>query len=424
MIRVACDVSFAAPLPGRQEVVTGVGRVIKELLLRLQQIPDLEVKAVGSFGGDWNPVSTSIQAQRWAARLTPRASSMPAYRSRLGLSRLLGPLQVGMESRRHSRSLGLRLLRRLLRLDAASGLNGGGLDVFHATFLPPPDDLPSALPRVVFIHDVYPARFPQHCGASACGTLDTIIRRLDASRDYVICNSEFTQRDFCELAQFPAERVTVAPLAAAAAFSPVLDPARIESLREKYQLGTAPYLLSVANPQPRKNLITAIHAMRILAEALPDWDGRLVLAGNAKAGWGSEEIDALLESTPKLAARIQRIGPADEADLPALYSGALAFVFPSTYEGFGLPVLEAMGCGVPVVCSNTTSLPEVAGSAALMVDPLDAAGFAEALQRLIQQPELRARLATAGRERAASFTWSRTAEKVAEAFRLAARPSR
>ncbi len=423
MIRVGFDVSFAAPRPGATSVVTGVGRVIERVLVNLRKLPDLDVRAVGCFQGDWNPVATSIMAERWTSSVIsdPRAA-MPAYRSRTGLLSLLAPVQLYLESKGRETvatvplDLCAKLLRRVVRSDAKMSLNTKTIDVFCATFLPPPAHIPAAIPRVVFIYDVYPARFPKDCGESVFGTLQSTIDGLDFDHDVVVAISQFTKDDFCALTRFPAERVVVAHLAADDSFRPVSNSTSIARVRALYDLGDAPYVLSVANPQPRKNLPAVIQAFEQVTRHLPDWKGKLVLAGNSQGGWGTEAINAEING---VADRILRIGPVSEKDLPILYSGALAFVFPSKFEGFGLPVLEAMQCGTPVICSNTTSLPEVVGDAALQVDPNDVTAIAKALQRLICSREHRDHLSKLGVEQAAAFSWVNTAIKVREAIRLA-----
>jgi len=176
---------------------------------------------------------------------------------------------------------------------------------------------------------------------------------------------------------------------------------------------TGPYLLTVGTLQPRKNVEGVVQAFEALAR-----DGaphQLVVAG--ARGWRDEALAAKLRRSPA-AARVRATGHVDDATLVALYRGAAAFVFPSRGEGFGLPPLEAMACGAPVVCSDRTSLPEVVGDAALLVDPDDAAAVAAALREALEPAradELRAR----GFARAAQFTWERCAEATVAAYRRA-----
>ncbi|EMI56488.1 glycosyltransferase family 4 protein [Rhodopirellula sallentina] len=427
MIRVGFDVSFAAPKPGRTAAVTGVGRVIESVLVNLREIPDLDVKAVGAFDGDWNPVSTSIMAQRWTSKaVSASRSSIPAYRSRMGFSKVLAPLQIGLESRSNLAarfnpwSLPAKLLRRFVRCDLEAALDHRTIDVFCSTFLPPPAIIPATIPRVVMIHDIYPARHPAECGPAATGLLNTICNQLNIFRDVVVTVSEYTKSDFCDYTQFPPSRVVVAPLAAADNFRPVDAPHAIGTLRSSYGLGNAPYILSVANAQPRKNLPAVIQAFAAVANRLPSWNGNLVLAGNSGTDWGTSHIEAELSKHPAIQRRTLRIGPVADSHLPTLYSEALAFVFPSLFEGFGLPVLEAMQCGTPVVCSSTTSLPEVVQDAAIQVPPQNVEEIANAVSRIISDRSLAQSMTDAGRTRATCFGWEKTVSQVAAAIRFAA----
>ena len=129
-------------------------------------------------------------------------------------------------------------------------------------------------------------------------------------------------------------------------------------------MGGEPFLLSVSNPQPRKNIPLLIRSFYIALRRLPSWEGNLVLVGDPKAGWGVEVIQEEIDKEPELAKRVIRAGAVSDEDLGPLYNACEVFLFPSTFEGFGLPVLEAMQCGAPVICSNSSSLPEVAGDAA------------------------------------------------------------
>jgi glycosyltransferase involved in cell wall biosynthesis len=418
LIRVSMDVSFAAGTVNKPAPVTGVGRVIKELFTHLIQFQDLDLKAVGCFGNDWNPVATSYLAERWANKIEPGGHCMPAYRSITGASRRLAAWQVKREgaSGQHQ-SLARRAIRRVIRMDARPNIDHSNTDVFFATFAPPPQSLSESVPRVAIVYDMYPARFPELCGSTVCGNLEKLIESISPVRDVVVAISEFSKSDFCQLTGFPSDRVFVCHLAADTKFRPVVDPAESNRVREKYRLGQGPYLLSVANPQPRKNLVMAIKAFVLAAERLPEWDGVLVLAGNPNAGWGSASIQSAIADNPLIANRIVWLTDVSDDDLPVLYSGATAFLFPSTFEGFGLPVLEAMQCGTPVICSNATSLPEVGGNSVVYCDPMNVDEFTNAIIGVHEDPNKRKLLQDAGLAQATKFCWSKTADSVAQALR-------
>jgi glycosyltransferase involved in cell wall biosynthesis len=189
----------------------------------------------------------------------------------------------------------------------------------------------------------------------------------------------------------------------------VSDPAAIERVRQRYGISER-YILYLGTLQPRKNLTRLIEAFAEISETAA-WPCQLVLAG--KRGWMHEPI-VLRAQELALEKRVVFPGFVEDADLPALYSGADLFVMPSLYEGFCLPVLEAMACEVPVACSNLSSLPEVAGDAALSFDPRDVEGMAATIARGLGDAELRATLVARGRERVRQFTWERCAQKVLE----------
>jgi glycosyltransferase involved in cell wall biosynthesis len=207
--------------------------------------------------------------------------------------------------------------------------------------------------------------------------------------------------------------VSVTPLAAAAHFSPVEDESRVKRVRELYKL-KGDYILAVGSIQPRKNLPLLIAAYADLRRARPQANlPQLALVGK-KAWLYAETLRAIDESG--LRDLTVLTGYVAEADLPALYTGALCFVYPSYFEGFGLPPLEAMQCGAPVIAGNRTSLPEVVHDAGLLFDPFDKEALKGALARMIDDANLRARLRVKGRERASHFSWRETARLTLQAY--------
>ena len=188
------------------------------------------------------------------------------------------------------------------------------------------------------------------------------------------------------------------------------DEAARQAARDRYGIGPGRFLLYVGTLQPRKNLLRLLEAWAGLAGE-PEFKAlQLVLAG--KPGWLSQPIlDRAAQLQEKFPGRLILPGFLAEADLPLLLSAAQAFVFPSLYEGFGMPVLEALACGCPVVCSNSSSLPEVAGGAALYHHPLDTLSLQTQLRRLLTQPGLRQELIQKGLEQAALFSWDTAAQK-------------
>jgi glycosyltransferase involved in cell wall biosynthesis len=215
--------------------------------------------------------------------------------------------------------------------------------------------------------------------------------------------SAATRDDLVATLDVPAAKVSVVHHGV----RPVACLADSERRDRRERLGiTQPYVLFVGTVQPRKNLQRLIRAFaHVVAAGLPH---RLVIVG--RMGWLTEPIRAEVVALD-LTDRIHFAGYVPDDDLPALYCGADAFAFPSLYEGFGMPVLEALACGVPVVASDTTSLPEIVGDAGVLIDPLDEAAIGDALVRVLADASLRARLAVAGPERAAHFSWERCARE-------------
>jgi glycosyltransferase involved in cell wall biosynthesis len=414
-------------------MLTGIGRVIEEHLARVRKNPSLDVKVVGAFADDWNPVVTSIATERWSAlSCVPPIASLRTFRSKSAVGKALADLLYRLEERANQSAPGSGIGRRMLLLATALvrrivhacvkvGLGPEEVDLFHAPFRAPPEWLHPSIPRVVTIHDVIPIRHAEEIGPDATGMLKTVLAALNPARDVVVAVSQFTKDDFCELSGFPPGRVVVAHLSAGPIFRPVQDRAVIARVRSRWGLENAPFLLSVANPQPRKNIPLVIRAFFGAASQLPSWTGKLVLVGNPRAGRAAETTDQEIAKRPELASRIVRASGVPDEDLACLYSECEAFLFPSTYEGFGLPVLEALQCGAPVICSNRSSLPEVAGEAAILVDPNDETAVTQAIVDLVSNPGRREELKKLSVQQATKFSWERSAECVAQAYMLALR---
>jgi len=285
------------------------------------------------------------------------------------------------------------------------------VDLFHGTVNALPPMLAGR--SIVTIHDLAFLRWPEQITVRRHRYLSRAVASAARRANGIIAVSDATKRDIVEQLQVDPDRVAVTPLGVDERFTPASSD-RIAEVRARYDL-QEPFVLFVGTLEPRKNLPALLRAFARIQHDIPH---RLALAG--AIGWRSQEFQDAVEAA-KLGDRLRLIGFVDERDLPALYSAADLFAFPSLYEGFGLPVLEAMACGTPVVTGNVSSLPEVAGDAALLVDPHDDAALGKAMLRaLTDQPE-RARLTAAGFERAAHFTWRATARSTVAAYRDAVR---
>jgi glycosyltransferase involved in cell wall biosynthesis len=304
------------------------------------------------------------------------------------------------------------LVRIPLTLSAA--LRRNPVDVLHVQFTAPPM---SPCPFVVSIHDLSFEHLPQTFKRRSRIQLRLTVRNSARRAAHILALSESARQDIIETYGILPERVTMIPLAAPAHFAPVTDAKDLQRVRHTYGID-GDYILSVGSIQPRKNLTRLVRSFASLRRErtgvkLP----KLVLVG--KQGWLYDEtLRAIKESG--IGNEILLTGYVPEADLPALYSGAICFVYASYFEGFGLPPLEAMKCGTPVIVGNQTSLPEVVGDAGLLVDPFDEAEIMSALAQLIDNPDLRDKLRRKGLKRADKFSWHDTARRTLEVYKQVA----
>lgn len=280
----------------------------------------------------------------------------------------------------------------------------------------PAHSLPPILPRasVATVHDLGYLHFPgEHPPATRL--LRRLSNRWSARRaTQVVAISGATRDDLVRHDGVPTERITVVHHGKAPWFQPVQDRDQLAAVQARYDLDR-PYFIFVGTLQPRKNLERLLAAFDQLAVTHP----KPLLALVGGIGWQTERLRHALAGI-RARDRVRLLGYVPDDELPALYSGSLALAFPSLYEGFGLPALEAMACGAPVLTSSTSSLPEVVGQAGLLVDPLSTEAIAAGLGRLADDPELRRTLGERGRLRASLFTWEHAAHQTLAVLRAAA----
>ena len=272
----------------------------------------------------------------------------------------------------------------------------------------PAHSLPLLFPgrAAVTVHDLGYLQFPEAHPAAGRRYLRWSTRWSARRATVVIADSEATRRDLVAHDHIDPAKIVVVYPGYDESLRPVRDAATLAAVRQRYGI-EGDYLMTLGTLQPRKNLLRLIDAWVELGRPLP-----LVLAG--KLGWLSEPI-----VTRAREAGVCLPGFVADEDKAALLSGARAFLFPSLYEGFGFPVLEAMACGVPVLCSNTSSLPEVAGDAALLVDPLDTQAIAAGIGQLLNDEPLRQELVQRGFENLQRFSWEQCAREVLQALEAA-----
>lgn len=281
-----------------------------------------------------------------------------------------------------------------------------GLSLVHLQYLAP---LFLSCPYVTAIHDVVwramPETFPRLHRAVMNAQMPRTARR--AAR--VICGTESAAGDIEKYLPVCREKICVTPYSIDPRYYTPVTATQIEDVCRKYELGDVPYVLSVGVLQPRKNLPRLIEAFDRCLQSHPDWSHQLVIVG--KKGWGEEQ-----SAIPNPKSKIVTTGYVADEDLPALYAGAACFAYPSLYEGFGLPIIEAMACGAPVLTSHNGAMSEVAGGAVQLVDPLSVESIAQGLAAVLGAPERAHRLQELGRARAGQFSIERQAQATLDVY--------
>jgi glycosyltransferase involved in cell wall biosynthesis len=308
----------------------------------------------------------------------------------------------------------------------------GPCDLYHATdFVLPP--LRRGTPSVLTVHDLSFERDPASASPRLIPFLKRVVPMSARIATHIVADSHATAHDLVELYGIPDAKITTIHCGVESRFMPYDGTQFLERRRaavlKRYGIGDTPYILTVGTMQRRKNHLRLVQAfgrlverqsVRLIADArthgCADARPALVIAGGK--GWLYDEVREEVHALG-LQERVKFIGFVDDGDLPHLYRAAVAFAFPSIYEGFGLPPLEAMASGVPVVTSNVSSLPEVVGDAALQVDPFDVEGLAAALERALCDESWRAEAISRGLARAQRFSWSGAAERLLSVYERA-----
>jgi glycosyltransferase involved in cell wall biosynthesis len=288
-------------------------------------------------------------------------------------------------------------------------------DVFHSPCAPLPPRRRRAPPRLLTIYDVVHPRYAALYDAHRVQSVATCLGSLKPG-DRLITTSLATRDDMVEMGIAGADRISVVPLAAhPELFFPCADVARQDAVRTRLGIPPGPYLLSVGLLDVRKNLGAAVEAFTRLVRQEGYRDLSLVVVG--QGGSGTAGVERAVADARAQGARVVMAGFVPDVELAPLYSGALGFVFPSLHEGFGIPPLEAMQCGAPVIASNRSSIPEVVGDAALVVDPQDVDALSHAMYRLYHDGALREDLRARSLARAALFSWDRTVAETLAVYR-------
>ena len=324
-----------------------------------------------------------------------------------------------------------RLLRRVFETNFIPVLISDldKIDIYHSPY----HEIPKIIKQVqhikqfLTVHDIIPILHPEWFGLRKNLTVSDFDKEFNLLKalksldriTWIICPSYSTKDNLCDYLhnKIDIQKIFVIPWAASALFYPCQDSQIITLMRQKYGIPEGPYILSLSTLEPRKNIDHVIRcfAQLVEQESLPDLS--LVLAGSL--GWNYEPIFHEIAKFNKLRNRIIFTEYVADADMAPLYSDALAFVYPSFYEGFGLPPLEAMQCGTPVITSNTSSLPEVVGDAGIMLDPFDRDELCQSILAIYNDAALQKELSTKSAEQAQRFSWERCAQQTVAAYRKA-----
>jgi alpha-1,3-rhamnosyl/mannosyltransferase len=268
------------------------------------------------------------------------------------------------------------------------------------------------LPTIITVHDLSWIKFPEVHPAARVREMNLFFERGIKRASHIITDAEFIRREFIEQYDYPADCVTAIPLGVDKSFTPFCQEETRETLA-KLELKHGNYILAVGTLEPRKNLVVAIDAFLLLPKELRQ-QYPLVIVGSK--GWLLSGLEKKIASLIK-SGEIKLLGYVHQDELPQVIAGSLTLVFPSIYEGFGLPPLEAMACGVPVIASNNSSIPEVVGDTGILLYSNDTQGFADAMLSLIENPALRAILSKKALERSKKFTWEQCALSTLEVYK-------
>lgn len=374
-MRIGIDYTSAARQGG------GIGRYTRELVTALLTSPAAQEHTFALLAG------TAGLGEKWQIE-----------RSRL--TSLAGPERLLLRSVPLTDDWMARIWHRLRIPFPANALTGRINLFFAPDFLLPP--LASSVPAWAMIHDLSFVRHPETFPPQLRDYLTETVPRSVQRADHILTNSEWTRNDVMELLNLPSDRVTALYLGISPHFVPEATPEERQVLARRYGLSLRPYVLAVGTVQPRKNHRGLIAAVELLREQM---EVELIIAGGK--GWLGEPVLEAARERPW----VRMLGFTPDEDLPALYRQAAVLAFPSIYEGFGFPPLEAMACGTPVVASNSSSMPETIGDAGILINPLDTDALADALHTVLTNPSLRESLRVKGLARAAAFTWARTASE-------------
>lgn len=372
----------AVPMAG---LLTGIARHLRNLYMEMEKIDDIEVVYLLR-----NQIHKSMPAMADTTKWQHRTDQ---------LRKLPPPVLFGLRA--------LEWYKYEYGLNKVAAKPGARIDLHHETGFTPAKFTKG--PCVFSMYDLVLRRFKKTQPAERVMLFEYFISKRLVHADHILASCEFVRQEIIEEFKINPNKVSAVPLAADPVFSPS-RPGRVKDVRRALGLPND-YLLFVSALEPRKNIDLLVKALEVA-----NTDISLVLVG--WQGWGEKPWLEKVNNKG-LKNRFFFTGHLPDRDLKAVYSGATALIYPSIYEGFGLPILEAMACRCPVVCSNAASMPEVAGDAAILIDPFDADDLARAIDLIVHDPLVRHDLIEKGQQHAARFTWQKTAQKTVDVFKKA-----
>ena len=417
--KVILDIAFLGHAHVARTARRGVERVVGHLFDGLLSADEcaLSFVATAHLAGAYDFLQArGLNAN---ARLHFNPAQLPRSRAGLKIARAVKQTQA-------DRSPLARLRRRLQSsvagyyLRQESSLSPAWLDaaeIYHSPHTPFPPAV-QAHPRIkkfLTLHDFIPLKNPEYYSSNTRPFMANVLACL-TPQNFAFCVSEATRNDTLNFSRIPPEHVFVTPLAAdQSIFYPVTDAAKITTARVRCGIPAGPYFLALSAPDPHKNFPHLIRCFGALVESGELTDTRLVIVGTNPES--NPAVRAALAQFPRAKPHIILAGYVPDAELAAVYSGATAFLFPSLAEGFGIPPLEAMQCGTPVIASNTTSIPEVVGDAGLLLPPTEPDAWCQAMLQISRQETLRAELRQKSLERCKLFSWQRFIDETLRGYR-------
>lgn len=418
--RVLLDIAPLGFAQRKKSYARGLHRVALETVLGLQRAGECELHFVAT--------SSVHSARDWLMQNGIAAEKLRCDGRQLWLSRLAEQASSWIERTIADRRWHLRATRWFLQrlaqyADALSGRISAralsGIDIYHSTLAPIPSAVRARKEIVKFLTvvDVIPLTNPTSVGGKGVPLLRQQLHSLTAPA-FAFSISETVKKDLLGVCSLPSADIFVTPLAASPeAFFPIARRSQIELTLDAYSIPRAPYFLTLSSFDPRKNFEHVIRCFGRMVGAGELTGCNLVIVGSNPER--HPQVARALAEVPALRDRIIAPGFIPDRDLAAIYSGAVAFLFPSLSEGFGIPVLEAMQCGLPVVSSDTTAMPEVVGNAGILLSPTDVDSWCDAMRKLWEDQDYRDSLAKRGRERSAEFSWENFTKATLRGYHVA-----